>query len=176
MGPYAKMGWSLMQTEHVAELVQRAQQLVTDVQQVAAQRCGHAPQVPLVILNAPLQRRQRVVRLHAQIGQIGARLLGPQQLLHEAVHLFRQRLVQVVGGLMHGVVVRAPVVQLDCVQHLGQRGHYAVGAVAFSAYATFYATSFYASLNTSLITSLNTSLNATSFYATSFYASFIHEL
>lgn len=150
-----------MQTEHVAELVQRAQQLVTDVQQVAAQRCGHAPQVPLVILNAPLQRRQRVVRLHAQIGQIGARLLGPQQLLHEAVHLFRQRLVQVVGGFVHGVVVRAPVVQLDCVQHLGQRGHYAVGAVAFSAYAT----SFYA-----------TSLNATSFYATSFYASFIHEL
>lgn len=160
-----------MQAQHVAELVQRAQQLVPDVQQVAAQRCGHPPQVPLVILNAPLQRRQRVVRIHAQVRQIGARLLGPQQLLHEAVHLFRQRFVQVVGGLMHGVVVRAPVVQLDCVQHLGQRGHYAVGAVAFSAYATLI-TAFYASLNTSLIA---TSFYATSFYA-SFYASFIHEL
>jgi hypothetical protein len=31
---------------------------------------------------------------------------------------------------VHGVVVRAPVVQLYCVQHFGQRGHYAVGTVA----------------------------------------------
>ena len=57
-------------------------------------------------------------------------MLGPQQLLHKAVHLLRQRFVQVVGGLVHGVVVRAPVVQLYCVQHFGQRGHHAVGAVA----------------------------------------------
>ena len=143
-----------MQTEHVAELVQRAQQLVPDVQQVAAQRCGHAPQVPLVILNAPLQRRQRVVRLHAQTGQIGARLLGPQQLLHKAVHLFRQRFVQVVGGLVHGVVVRAPVVQLYCVQHFGQRGHYAVGAVAYASFITAFHTSLITAFHTSLITSL----------------------
>jgi hypothetical protein len=47
--------------------------------------------------------------------------------------------VQVVGGLVHGVVVRAPVVQLDCVQHFGQRGHYAVGAVAFMALTSFHA-------------------------------------
>jgi len=147
-----------MQTEHVAELVQRAQQLVPDVQQVAAQRCGHAPQVPLVILNAPLQRRQRVVRLHAQTGQIGARLLGPQQLLHEAVHLFRQRFVQVVGGLVHGVVVRAPVVQLYCVQHFGQRGHYAVGAVAYASFHASLITAFHASLITAFHASLITSL------------------
>ena len=151
-----------MQTEHVAELVQRAQQLVPDVQQVAAQRCGHAPQVPLVILNTPLQRRQRVVRLHAQTGQIGARLLGPQQLLHEAVHMLGQRLVQVVGGLVLRVAVRAPVVQLYCVQHFCQRGHYAVGAVAFMAYA---------SLITAFITSLIATLNATSLIT-----SLIHEL
>jgi hypothetical protein len=71
---------------------------------------------------------------------------------------------------VHGVVVRAPVVQLDCMQHLGQRGHYAVGAVAFMAASliaslitSFYATSFYASL-------------ITLFYATSFYASLIASL
>ena len=58
----------LMQAQHVAELVQRAQQLVPDVQQVGAQRCGHAPQVPFVILHALLQRGQRVVRPHAQTG------------------------------------------------------------------------------------------------------------
>jgi hypothetical protein len=50
---------------------------------------------------------------------------------------------------VHGVVVRAPVVQLYCVQHFGQRGHYAVGAVAFMAL-----TSFNTSFNTSLIASL----------------------
>jgi len=82
-------------------------------------------------------------------------VLGPQQLLHEAVHLLRQRLVQVVGGFVHGVVVRAPVVQLYCVQHFGQRGHYAVGAVAFMAASliTSLITSFHASLITSLIAS-----------------------
>ena len=118
-----------MQAQHVAELVQRAQQLVPNVQQVGAQRCGHAPQVPLVVLNTPLQRRQRVVRVHAQVRQIEPRVLGPQQLLHEAVHLLGQRLVQVVSGLVHGVVVRAPVVQLDDVQHVDQGANNAVGAV-----------------------------------------------
>jgi len=107
----------LMQAQHVAELVQRAQQLVPNVQQVGAQRCGHAPQVPLVVLYAPLQCGQRVVRVHAQVRQTGPRLLGPQQLLHEAVHLLGQRLVQVVGGLVLQVAVRAPVVQLDGIQH-----------------------------------------------------------
>lgn len=106
-----------MQAEHVAELVERAQQLVPNVEQIGAQRCGHAPQVPLVVLNTPLQCRQRVVRVHAQVRQIGPRVLGPEQLLHEAVHLLRQRLVQVVGGLVLRVAVRAPVVQLDGVQH-----------------------------------------------------------
>ena len=106
-----------MQAEHVAELVERAQQLVPNVQQVGAQRCGHAPQVPLVVLNTPLQRRQRIVRVHAQVRQTGPRVLGPQQLLHEAVHLLGQRLVQVVGGLVLRVAVRAPVVQLDGIQH-----------------------------------------------------------
>ena len=120
-----------MQAEHVAELVERAQQLVPNVEQVGAQRCGHAPQVPLVVLNTPLQRRQRVVRVHAQVRQTGPRVLGPQQLLHEAVHLLRQRFVQVVGGLVHGVVVRAPVVQLDDMQHVRQRANNAVGAVRF---------------------------------------------
>ena len=76
-----------MQAQHVAELVQRAQQLVPNVQQVGAQRCGHAPQVPLIILYATLQCGQRVVRVHAQVRERGARLLGSQQLLHEAVHL-----------------------------------------------------------------------------------------
>ena len=120
-----------MQAEHVAELVQRAQQLVPNVEQVGAQGCGHAPQVPLVVLNTPLQCRQRVVRVHAQVRQIGPRLLGPQQLLHEAVHLLGQRLVQVVGGLVLRVAVRAPVVQLDGVQHVRQRANNAVGAVRF---------------------------------------------
>jgi hypothetical protein len=50
---------------------------------------------------------------------------------------------------VHGVVVRAPVVQLDCVQHLGQCGHYAVGAVAYASLITAFNTSF----NTSLIAS-----------------------
>ena len=58
----------LVQAQHVAELVQRAQQLVPNVQQVGAQRCGHAPQVPLVVLYAPLQCGQRVVRVHVQTG------------------------------------------------------------------------------------------------------------
>ena len=58
-------------------------------------------------------------------------MLGPQQLLHEAVHLLGQRLVQVVSGLVHGVVVRAPVVQLDDVQHVDQGANNAVGAVRF---------------------------------------------
>jgi hypothetical protein len=39
--------------------------------------------------------------------------------------------VQVVSGLVHGVVVRAPVVQLDDVQHVGQGANNAVGAVRF---------------------------------------------
>ena len=120
-----------MQAQHVAELVQRTQQLVPNVQQVGAQRCGHAPQVPLIILYATLQCGQRVVRVHAQVRERGARLLGPQQLLHKAVHLLRQRFVQVVGGLVHGVVVRAPVVQLDDMQHVRQRANNAVGAVRF---------------------------------------------
>jgi len=37
--------------------------------------------------------------------------------------------VQVVGCLVHGVVVRVPVMQLHCVQHFGHGGHYAVHAV-----------------------------------------------
>jgi hypothetical protein len=134
-----------MQTEHVAELVQRAQQLVTNVEQVGAQRCGHALQVPLVMLHAPLQCGQRVVRVHVQVRQRGAGVLGSQQLLHKAVHLLRQRFVQVVGGLVHRVVVRAPVMQLDNVQHFRQRGHYAVGAVGAAAMKPC------ASLNASLI-------------------------
>jgi hypothetical protein len=56
---------------------------------------------------------------------------------------------------VHGVVVRAPVVQLYCVQHFGQRGHYAVGAVAYASLITAFHTSLIATLNaTSLITSL----------------------
>jgi len=51
----------LVQAQHVAELIQRAQQLVANVQQVGAQRCGHALQVLLVVLYAPLQSGQRVV-------------------------------------------------------------------------------------------------------------------
>ena len=58
----------LVQGQHVAELVQGPQQLVPNVQQVGAERCGHALQVPLVVLHAPLQFGQRVVRPHAQIG------------------------------------------------------------------------------------------------------------
>ena len=121
-----------MQTEHVAELVQRAQQLVPDVQQVGAQRGGHALQIPLVVLYAPLQFGQRVVRAQRHVREGGSGVLGPQQLLHEAVHLLGQRLVQVVGGFVHRIAVRAPVVQFNGVQHLGQRGHYAVRAVSAS--------------------------------------------
>ena len=46
--------------QHVAELVQRTQQLVPDVQQVGAQRRGHALQILLVVLYAVLQCGQRV--------------------------------------------------------------------------------------------------------------------
>ena len=41
--------------------------------------------------------------------------------------------MQVVGRLVHGVVVRAPVMQLDCVQHFRHGGHYAVRTVAAAA-------------------------------------------
>ena len=76
--------------QHVAELVQRTQQLVPDVQQVGAQRRGHALQILLVVLYAVLQCGQRVERLHAQLRQVGTRVFGTQQLLHEAVHLLGQ--------------------------------------------------------------------------------------
>jgi hypothetical protein len=40
--------------------------------------------------------------------------------------------VQVVGGFVHRITVRAPVVQFNDVQHFGHRGNYAVRAVSAS--------------------------------------------
>jgi len=118
-----------MQAQHVAELVQRTQQLVTDVQQIGTQRCGHALQILLVELHAPLQCGQRVIRPHALVYHVGTGVLGTQQLLHEAVHLLRYRLMQVVGGFVHRVAVRAPMVQLYHDSHLGQSAYHVVHAV-----------------------------------------------
>lgn len=73
-----------------------------------------------------LVQRQHVQR---HVRQICTRVLRAQQLLHEAVRLFRQRLVQLVGGFVLGVAVRAPVVQLHHVQHFRHRGHYGIHAV-----------------------------------------------
>ena len=56
-------------------------------------------------------------------------MFGTQQLLHEAVHLLGQRLVQVVGGFVHRIAVRAPVVQLHHYTHFGHCGHYVVDAI-----------------------------------------------
>ena len=84
------------------------------------------------MLHAPLQFGQRVVRAQRHVRQGGTAVLGPQQLLHKAVHLLGQRLVQVVGGFVHRIAVRAPVVQFNGVQHFRQRGHYAVRAVSAS--------------------------------------------
>ena len=120
----------LVQAQHVAELIQRAQQLVANVQQVGAQRCGHALQVLLVILYAKLQSGQRVVCVQWHVRQGGTRVLGTQQLLHKAVHLLRQRFVQVVGGFVLRIAVRAPMIQLYCVQHFRHCGHYAVWTVS----------------------------------------------
>jgi hypothetical protein len=79
---------------------------------------------------------------------------------------------------VHGVVVRAPVVQLYCVQHFGQRGHYAVGAVAYASFHASLITAFIASLITAFIASLITAFIAsliTAFIA-SLITSLIHEL
>jgi hypothetical protein len=120
---------ALVQRQQVAELVQRTQQFVPDVQQVGSQRCGHALQILLIILYAPLECGQCVVCVQRHVRQICTRVLRAQQLLHEAVRLFRQRLVQLVGGFVLGVAVRAPVVQLHHVQHFRHRGHYGIHAV-----------------------------------------------
>jgi hypothetical protein len=61
--------------------------------------------------------------------------------------------VQVVGCLVHGVVVRAPVMQLNDVQHFCHGGHYAVRAVFRAALITASLT--VASLIASLIVSLS---------------------
>jgi len=123
------IGFLSTKGQHVAELVQRTQQLVPDVQQVGSQRCGHALQVLLVVLYLVLQCGQRVERPHAQLRQVGTRVFGTQQLLHKAVHLLGQRLVQVVGGFVHRIAVRAPVVQLYHDHHFRHRGHHVVDAI-----------------------------------------------
>ena len=123
----------LMQRQQVAEMVQRSQQLVPDVQQVGAQRRGHALQILLVILYAPLECGQRVERPQRHVRQGGARALGAQHRFHKAVHLIVQRLVQLVGGFVLGVAVRVPVVQLCRVQHFRHGAHYAIRAVFLSA-------------------------------------------
>jgi len=121
-----------MQRQQVAEMVQRSQQLVPDVQQVGAQRRGHALQILLVILYAPRECGQRVERPQRHVRQGGARALGAQHRFHEAVHLIVQRLVQLVGGFVLGVAARVPVVQLCRVQHFRHGAHHAVRAVFIS--------------------------------------------
>jgi len=123
------IGFLSTKGQHVAELVQRTQQLVPNVQQVGAQRCGHVLQILLVELYAVLQCGQRVERPHVQLREVGTRVFGTQQLLHEAVHLLGQRFVQVVGGFVHRIAVRAPVVQLYHDPHFRHRGHYVVDAI-----------------------------------------------
>jgi len=115
--------------QHVAELVQRTQQLVANVQQVGSQRRGHVLQILLVVLHAALQCGQLIVCSQRHVRQIGTRVLGTQHFFNEAVHLLGQRLVQVVRGLVHRIAVRAPVMQLNNVQHFCHGGHYAVRAV-----------------------------------------------
>lgn len=115
--------------QHVAELVQRTQQLVTNVQQVGSHRRGHVLQILLVVLHAALQCGQLVVCSQRHVRQIGTRVLGTQHFFNEAVHLLGQRLVQVVRGLVHRIAVRAPVMQFNDVQHFCHGGHYAVRAV-----------------------------------------------
>jgi hypothetical protein len=61
---------------------------------------------------------------------------------------------------VHRVVVRAPVVQLDNVQHVRQRGHYAVGTVRSGSDPAFGLTSLHASLHASLHTAFHASLHA----------------
>jgi hypothetical protein len=59
--------------------------------------------------------------------------------------------MQVVGGFVHGIAVRPPVVQLDGMQHLGHGGHYLVHSV--SALRALNALSALYALNASLIAS-----------------------
>jgi hypothetical protein len=141
-----------MQCQQVAEMVQRSQQLVPDVQQVGAHGRGHALQILLVILYAPLECWQRIERAHRHVRQAGARIFGTQHRFHKAVHLIVQRFVQLVGGFVFGVAACAPVVQLCRVQHFSHGAHYAVRAV-------FISISLIGSLSLMMVASLITAIS-----------------